>query len=216
MHLETSNQPVTSLGFGNYTCNWGAHICGLYETTQERDEIILGFLHTGAVQGDLQLYCPVERTEDNFCQTYAETYPQHAAQVYDENVFQLFSAKELYFADGTFSPWDMDAALQAFYAESQKDGKRSVRATAEMVWALKAIPGVEQLMAYEARLNIFIPPKPWISICLYNTSRFDGAIIMQALQTHPYVINSGIITQNPYYIKAEEWLEENAPQYLSH
>ncbi len=56
----------------------------------------------------------------------------------------------------------MDADLEAFYTRSQERGPRDIRATAEMVWALEAIPGVEHLMAYESRLNYyyFIPGKP--------------------------------------------------------
>jgi len=40
MHFQTSDQEKLELGFGGYTCNWGLHICGLYETEKERDEII--------------------------------------------------------------------------------------------------------------------------------------------------------------------------------
>ena len=40
MHLKTSDQEKMVLGTGDYTCNWGTHICGLYETAQERDEIM--------------------------------------------------------------------------------------------------------------------------------------------------------------------------------
>lgn len=43
MHIQTSDQEAMLMGFGNYSCNWGLHICGLYETEQERDEILFGF-----------------------------------------------------------------------------------------------------------------------------------------------------------------------------
>jgi hypothetical protein len=70
-------------------------------------------------------------------------------------------------------------------------------------------------MAYEARLNYFIPGKPWMSICMYNLSRFDGKTIMNVLQTHPYTISKGgIVTKNPYYVHPDIWLAENAPEYL--
>ena len=75
MHLKTSDQEVANLGFGNYTCNWGAHICGLYETEQERDEILLGFLHQGDLENDLQLYCPAERNREDFITDYKSKYP---------------------------------------------------------------------------------------------------------------------------------------------
>ncbi|MDZ7762822.1 MAG: hypothetical protein U5K00_00120 [Melioribacteraceae bacterium] len=64
MHIKTSDQEKLDMGFGGYTCNWGLHICGLYESAEERDEIIFGFLHKGAVENDKQLYCPVERTKE--------------------------------------------------------------------------------------------------------------------------------------------------------
>ena len=214
MHIHTSNQEQLNLGFNNYTCNWGLHICGLYETEAERDEIILGFLYTGDIEGDLQLYCPVERTKENFIDEYNKHYPSCCGHVDDVTKFNILGAKELYYPDGTFSPLAMDTGLSSFYTESQKKGKRNIRATAEMIWALQAIPGVEDLMIYESRLNYFIPGKPWISICMYNTTKFRGSTIMKVLQTHPYTILKQTITQNPFNKDPDIWLKENAPSYL--
>jgi len=57
--------------------------------------------------------------------------------------------------------------------------------------------------------------KSWMSICMYNLTRFDGKTIMNVLQTHPYtIIKGGIITKNPYYVHPDIWLAENAPEYL--
>jgi hypothetical protein len=214
MHIQTSNQEKLNLGFNSYTCNWGLHICGLYETAEERDEIILGFLNIGDIEGDLQLYCPVERTKENFIEEYHKHYPSCCGHVDDEDRFNIFSAKDLYYPDGTFSPRAMDVGLNSFFTESQKKGKRNIRATAEMIWALQAIPGVEDLMVYESRLNYFIPGKPWISICMYNTTKFPGSTIMKVLQTHPYTIIKQTITQNPFYKDPDIWLKENAPSYI--
>ncbi len=213
MHFITSNQPVMNLGFGGYTCNWGTHICGLYETERERDEIILGFLHQGDQENDLQMYCPVEQTQDDFIAKYQRSYPDRAEHVHDADRFNLFNARDLYYPDGRFCPHSMDRGLTAFYEASQRRGKRHVRATAEMTWALDAIPGIEHLMVYESRLNYFIPGKPWISICLYNLTRFSGAMIMKVLQTHPYTISGGVITKNPYFQDPDEWLRLNAPEF---
>lgn len=214
MFIKTSDQPALSLGFGDYRCNWGVHICGLYETVAERDEIVFGYLKQGDADGDLQLYCPVEQTEAEFKHKYAAFYPELAGHVDNAERFRISSARDLYYPDGVFSPWAMDDGLEAFYRESQASGPRNVRATAEMVWALEAIPGVEHLMAYESRLNYFIPGKPWISICLYNVAKFSGDVVMGVLRTHPYTISGGIITENPFYQDPDIWLAANAPQFL--
>ena len=214
MYLKTSNQEKLDLGIGNYSCNWGIHIAGLYETSNERDEIINGFLKQGLLDGDMQLYCPTEQTEEEFKDKFIKACPVCEEKVDNQEHFSISSAKELYYPDGTFSPIAMDEGLDSFYIESQKSEKRNIRATAEMVWALEAIPGVEHLMAYEARLNYFIPDKPWISICLYNTSKFSGSVIMNVLKTHPYVLNGGVLMQNPFFEDPAKWLSENAPQFL--
>ena len=214
MHIHTSEQDSLDLGFGNYSCNWGVHICGLYETEEERDEIIFGFLRQGDIAGDLQLYVPAERTIGDFRKQYATLCEGCEQHTHDEDCFQLFPIKDLYYPDGVFSPVSMDEGLDSFFEESQKSGPRNIRATAEMVWALEAVPGVEHLMAYESRLNYFIENKPWISICLYNLTKFDGATIMQVLRTHPYTISKGVITENPFYQDPDIWLKENAPQFL--
>lgn len=215
MHIQTSDQPVFELGVGNYTCNWGVHIAGLYETEEEIDQIIMGYMHQGDLDGDLQLYCPTERSAEDFVRLYGEHYPDCCDHTSDPDRFQLVTTQELYYPDGVFSPWAMDEGLENVFAESQKNGPRNVRATAEMAWALEAVPGVEHLMAYESRLNYFIPGKPWISICLYNVSKFSGAMIMNVLRTHPYTISGGVITENPYYQNPDVWLAKNAPEFLS-
>jgi len=216
MHIRTSDQERLELGFGGISCNWGVHIAGLYETEKERDEIIIGYLHEGAEKRDLQLYCPTERTREDFEHEFTEKCSCCSALVKDAEIFQFFSTKELYYPTGVFSPWDMDDGLNAFYENSQRSGKRNIRATAEMCWALEAktIPGVEHLMAYESRLNYFIPGKPWISICMYNIRKFSGDMIMGVLKTHPYTISGKVITENPYYVDPGSYLEKNAPEFL--
>ncbi len=211
MHIKTSNQESFVLGIGDYTCNLGLHIAGLYETKQERDDIILGFLAQGYQDGDLEFYCLAERTEEDFHEKMHAHCPH--CNTHDEKYFQISSAKDLYYPEGIFSPKQMDIGLNDFFEKSQKNGKRTVRATAEMVWALDAIPGSDLLMVYESRLNYFITGKPWISICLYNVNKFSGATIMNVLRTHPFTINGGILTENPYFVDPDIWLKENYPAY---
>lgn len=214
MHVQTSDQERLELGYGGYSCNWGIHIAGLYETKTERDEIVFGYLGEGIGAGDLQLYASHDESPEAFCGRLAEVCPDCQRKLADEGLLKVNTAQELYYPDGSFSATAMDASLGAFWVESQRDGPRNVRATADMAWALEKIPGVEQLMAYESRLNYFIPGKSWISICLYDISRFSGQTIMNVLRTHPWTLNRGVITENPYFQDPDQWLADNAPELL--
>lgn len=215
MHIHTSNQEKFKMGFGHFTCNWGVHMCGLYETAEERDEIIFGFLNQGIIDDDIQLYCPNERSKADFTEKFSRFCPKYEPQKEQNNNVTLLTPKKLYYPDGRFSLKGMENILNSFYSDAQKEGRRNVRAVAEMIWALKKIDGVKDLMAYESRLNYFIQGKSWVSICLYNVNKISGADIMNVLRTHPYSISKKIITQNPFYQVPDKWLAENAPQYLT-
>ncbi len=215
MYYKTSDQERVKLGFGGHECNNGMHFCGLYETEQERDEIILAYLRQGLIDKDHVLYTPTERSVEDFHQKFSAQFPEDKSLLNNNPQLTINTADDLYYENGNFSPIRMNVNLTSFFEESQKEKKVNIRTTAEMVWALDNNLEKKQLMAYEARLNYFIPGKPWMSICLYNLTRFDGQTIMNVLQTHPYTISKGgIVTKNPYYVHPDIWLAENAPEYL--
>lgn len=214
MYIKTSNQEKVEMGFGDFQCNWGLHIAGLYETEKERDEILFGYFRQGFIEGEGNYYCNAERSEEDFYQKFSNYCPKCKEYLDIGEHMHFLSPKDTYYPNKIFSPWDMDKNLNALYEDAQKNGKANMRATAEMVWALDAIPGREHLMAYESRLNYFIPGKNWISICLYNVTEFSGDIILNVLRTHPYTINGGIITQNPYFMNPDDYLAKYAPEFL--
>lgn len=212
MYLRTSDLSVMNLGFGGYTCNWGTHFCGLYESEAERDAIMFGFLAQGMREQDLLVCCPDEQHYDHALDSVHEFCPNVERPGPDS--FRLLHPRELYHPKGYFSPHDMLQAHNDIWAENLRAMARNVRGTAEMGWALKKIQGIEHLMAYESLLNTFIWGKPWISICMYDVNRFPGATVMKVLQTHPFVITGGGIFENPYFVHPEKWLTEHAPQFL--
>jgi len=212
MHLRTSDLSVMGLGFGGYTCNWGTHICGLYESKAERDAIMFGFLAQGLRERELLICCPDEQHYDDALNHACALCPDVARP--DPESFRLLHSRNLYHPQGFFSPHDMLKAHDDIWDENLRAGQRNVRGTAEMGWALDKIQGVEHLMAYESMLNTFIWNKAWISICLYDVNRFPGTTIMKALQTHPFVITGGSIFENPYFVPPEKWLSKHAPEFL--
>ncbi|MDO8897293.1 MAG: MEDS domain-containing protein [Bacteroidales bacterium] len=215
MHIKTSNQPGLKLGIGNYTCNWGVHMCGLYETEKERDEIILGYLKYGCLANDKQIFIFSEQTEENFRKNFHHSCPTCLSNDEQQKRLDIKKAQDIYYPDGDFDPWKMDITINGYYDYTQLDGKNNLRAVAEMCWALQKIEGAEHLFAYESRLNYFVQDKSIISLCLYNVTKIDSATIMNVLRTHPFTISGGIITQNPYFVQPDKWLAENAPQFLN-
>ena len=215
-HIRTSDQKgIFNLGINDYTCNWGAHICGFYKTPEERDEIVFNYVHAGNVPTDFVLIAVEPDEQATFAKRILNFFPEDRTFIEDGKQCMLSPNQDLYYPNGTFDPWEMEIALTKTYQEVLRKGYQNTRGVADMIWAKKAIPGKKWLMAYEARLNLFIKGKNWASFCLYDITRFSGEIIIQALQTHPFVMNAGKLTENQYYIKPETWLQENAPEFLT-
>jgi len=200
------------LGFGDYTCNWGTHFCGLFETEAERNAIMFGFLAQGYREQELLVCCPCESCHDQAVENLRVACPDFTQA--DPHLFRLLHSKELYYPEGAFSPLDMLKAHDNIWDDNLRHDRKNVRGTADMSWALEKVPGVENLMAYESLLNTFIWGKQWISICLYNVNIFPGSTIMKVLQVHPFVITGGGIFENPYFVPPEQWLTKYAPEFL--
>jgi hypothetical protein len=86
------------------------------------------------------------------------------------------------------------------------DGYGFARAVGEMTWALRQLPGVEELVGYEAQLNEFLPRYPQVILCLYALDSFSGELLVDVLKTHPKVLLAGMVLDNPYYLEPAEFL----------
>ena len=75
MYYKTSDHERVNLGFGCHECNNGMHFCGLYETEQERDEIIIAYLRQGLIDDNKVLYTLSERTVEDFYQKFSDEFP---------------------------------------------------------------------------------------------------------------------------------------------
>ena len=69
-------------------------------------------------------------------------------------------------------------------------------------------------MAYESRLNCFIPGKPWMSIRRHDRRRFSGTTVMDVLRTHPYARSGSTMTEKPSDQDPDIRLSQNSPHFL--
>jgi hypothetical protein len=158
MYIQTSELPRLELGFQGHQCNWGVHFCGLYENEAERDEIIFGFLGQGIRDNDLQLYCPPNAAK-KISDAIFGILPRMQEPSFGPGRGQLYSARELYYPNGSFSPWTMDDNLNAFYRKARPEGAEHP-GHGKMVWALEAIPAWNTSWLMNSRLNYFILESP--------------------------------------------------------
>jgi hypothetical protein len=77
-----------------------------------------------------------------------------------------------------------------------------------MEWALVDLPGVEDLIEFETRVNFVVPKYDDIVICAYDLSKFGASVVMDAMRTHPVVIVGGLLQENPFFVPPDQFLLE--------
>ena len=92
------------------------------------------------------------------------------------------------------------------HIKTKNEGYNSLRACGDMVWALKNVPGTDELIEYEARLNFLTPKHSCSLVCMYDINKFSGKAIADIITTHPYIILNKKICKNPHYIEPMELL----------
>jgi hypothetical protein len=75
-----------------------------------------------------------------------------------------------------------------------------------MTWSLRDLPGVHELAAYESQLNEFMPRYPQVILCLYDIDQFGGGIVVDMIKTHPKILMSSMVVENPFYLTPDEFL----------
>jgi len=178
----------------------GDHICAFYRGSEGRDEVLLAYLRAGLEAGDrcVAVLDQVEPEEVRALLSESES---------DLAGLDVFRSGDTYLRDGGFSK----AAMIDFWDESTRDNLASgdytfARSCGEMTWALKELPGVEDLVDYESELNKFLPLYPQVIMCLYDLDLVDGRVVVDLLRTHPKLLLCGSLLDNPYYLEPDEFL----------
>jgi hypothetical protein len=186
----------------------GDHVCVFCRGRDERDAMLLPFLADGLSAGDKCLAI-MDTSEPR---TIVDALGPAAA---DRPAGQLtvLASRDAYLTERGF---DMENMLGFYAAELQQitEGATGgcVRTAGEMSWALRDVPGVEDLLAYEASVNQVLATNPQaaISLCIYDVDSIDGEIIVGVLRTHPKMAMSGTVVDNPFFIQPEEFLGQRA------
>jgi hypothetical protein len=77
-----------------------------------------------------------------------------------------------------------------------------------MDWGLVDLPGVDDLIEFETRVNYVVPKYDGAVICAYDLSKFGASVVIYALRTHPVVIIGGLLQENPFFVPPDQFLLE--------
>jgi hypothetical protein len=183
------------------------HVCAFFNNADEQHRVLDQFVKDGIVRSEKAFHIVDPKQRDEHLRWLA------AAGIVVEDVvesgqLEVHPWHDCYLRDDAFDEERWLSTFEEVLESGRADGYPRTRLLAQMEWALEDLPGVENLISYEAKLNRIIPERDDTVICAYDLSRFGAPTVMNALRTHPVVIIGGLMHENPFYVPPDEFLRE--------
>ncbi|MGH3853850.1 MAG: MEDS domain-containing protein [Pseudonocardiaceae bacterium] len=199
----TSQSPqFTESAFGQHR-----HICAFFNGFDEHYRVLRPFIKDGFERGDRAYHLVDPERREEHLRRLAEA---------GINVQEAMGTGQLEvrpWQDGPLrgARFDQDTWLVSFEQVLQSGlaaGYAQTRFLAQMEWALVDLPGVDDLIEFETRVNYVVPKYEDPVICAYDLTKFGASVVMDALRTHPVVIIGGLLQENPFFVPPDQLLLE--------
>jgi len=184
------------------------HACAFFNSDDEEQQILGPFARDGLAENDRVVQILDERRrEDRVRRLKAEGIDVEDGALKGQLVLRPWENAYLQGGAG-FSQDAMLQLIQEVLKEGRGSGYAMTRLWANMEWALEDLPGVEEIVEYETRLNHILPKYDDVVVCTYDLRRFSAGTVMDILRTHPQVIVGGVLQENPFFMPPDEFLKE--------
>lgn len=203
MSSSATDQPVRLAG-RNLTAT--RHICAFFHSKEEQDAVLMPFFKEGADRGE-KLFHIVDKNHRSAhieCCSRAGIEVEQAEQ---SGQLEVCVWEDAYLEDGYFDGDRMVRTLQEVL-DGARDQFGLTRLMGNMEWALEALPGVNDIVRYETKLNYLLARYPDPVVCVYDLNKHSGSVVMDILRTHPMVIIGGVLQENPLYVPPDQFLAE--------
>jgi hypothetical protein len=183
------------------------HICACFRTLEEEYRVLLPFIKEGIVHKQKAFHIVDPRFRDEHLKRL-DSIGIDTASAQDRGQLEVCSWHEVYLREGHFDQNRMLALVEDTLRAAPDRGYGITRLVANMQWALTDLPGVDDLVEDETRLNYILPNYQDPVICTYDCSKFSSGDIADLMRTHPSVIIGGVLQENPFFVPPERFLAE--------
>jgi MEDS: MEthanogen/methylotroph, DcmR Sensory domain len=183
------------------------HACAFFHSREEEYRVLLPFAQEG-----------LERREKGFHivdARHRQERLQHLAQLgmdldeaEQQGLIEVRVWEQTHLREGRFDQYAMLALVDDVLSSGQTGGFGLTRFWANMEWALEELPGVEDLVEYETRLNTLLAKYNDVVVCTYDLTKFSASVVINMIRTHPMVIIGAVLQQNPFFVPPDEFLRE--------
>ena len=166
------------------------HVCGLFSGAEETYAALLPFIADGLHVGQRAVHIlgPAARAAHLERLTNAGLDIETAL---DTGQLEVATWDSTYLRGRRFDSVGMLLFLQKTLAEGRARGFAVTRWIGFMEWTLEPVPGVNDVVAFEAELDQYLRGRLDPVVCAYDLSRQAADLIVQVHGTHPIAVVGG-------------------------
>jgi len=183
------------------------HICAFFNGIDEEYRVLRSFYKDGFDRGDKSFHLVDPELREEHLKRLAEA-GINVQEVMDSGQLEVRPWQDAPLRGGRFDQDTWLASFEQMLQSGPATGYAQTRFLGHMEWALVDLPGVEDLIEFETRVNYVTPKYNNLVVCTYDLSKFRASVVMDALRTHPVVIIGGILQENPFFIPPDQFLQE--------
>jgi hypothetical protein len=184
------------------------HICAFFNSQDEEYQVLLPFIKEGVARGEKAFHIVDPKLQQDHRQRL-EQAGIDPAELERRKQLEIRVWEHAHLrSEGCFDQYDMLDLIQEVLSGGKTEGFPLTRFIAHMEWSCEDVPGVNDIVEYEARLNLVLPHFRDPVICTYDLAKFSAGTVIDILRTHPMVIIGGILQENPFYVPPDEFLKE--------
>lgn len=183
------------------------HICAFFGSPAQEAACVAPYLAEGLDTGE-QVFAVREAAS---CMPYLRRLSAAIGRSFDPEIasgqLRLRATEETYTAPPGFESDRMIEILVHVIDEARAAGHPRLRTCGDMGWAITGLRDTDELMEYEARVNLIQHAHECTFMCVYDLNKFGGRAVMDVLSTHPMVVMGDRVVDNPYYVEPRDFLQ---------
>lgn len=183
------------------------HVCAFFDSRKEEFDVLTPFVKEGLDNGEKSVHVVNPAlTQDHFAKLHEHGIDGHACQACGQ--LDVLSWDDVYLSDGTFNQDRMMNTIESVFAAGREAGYPKTRLWANMGWTLKGAPNTIEILEFESRVNEVLSRTNQLAICVYDTAKISGSLMVDILRSHPLTLIGNVIHENPFYTPPEQLVEE--------
>jgi hypothetical protein len=183
------------------------HVCAFFSSPEAEYDTLLPFISDGINCGQRAFHVlPSRHKQDHIQRLRNAGIDVERAQATRQ--LELALPEDTYLKSGRFNKDAMLVIIQEALIAGNALGFPLTRMVAHAETAVEDWASGQDWVEYEMRLNSVLPSYDDPVICTYDANLLNANLAIDILRTHPVAIIGGVLVENSFFSRPEEFLRE--------